>query len=121
MAESVRPDYDGGMTLRSSATYRPFSGPTGRRVSAHRDELRSVLERHSVKNPRLFGSVARGDDREGSDVDILVDVPRGTSLMALARIQSELEEVLGVGVDIVLDAGLKPLIRARVETELIPL
>lgn len=99
----------------------PLSGPTGRLVAAHRREVREVLRRHGVANPRLFGSVARGDDHVGSDVDILVDFASGTSLFDILRIQDELQEILGVDVDLVPDAGLKDRVRVRAERDLIEL
>jgi hypothetical protein len=99
----------------------PLSGPTGRLVAAHRDELRKVLDRHGVKNARLFGSVARGDDHVGSDVDLLVDFAPGTSLFTVLRIQDELETILGVEVDLVSDAGLKERVRTRAQRDLIVL
>lgn len=67
------------------------TGPTGRLVAAHRGELREVLRRHGVKNAQPFGRVARGDDHEGSHVDILADFPSGTSLLDILTIQDELE------------------------------
>jgi len=97
------------------------TGPVGRLVAAHRSELREVLSRHGVTNPRVFGSVARGDDRPDSDVDILVDLPPGTGLFAIARMQAELEGILGVDVDLVPAAGLKPLVRATVESDMVAL
>ena len=69
----------------------PLSGPVGQIVAAHLGDLRDLLNSHGITNARLFGSVARGDDREGSDVDILIDVPEGTSLFDLVHIQRELE------------------------------
>ncbi|MGL5863482.1 MAG: nucleotidyltransferase family protein, partial [Phycicoccus sp.] len=60
---------------------KPFSGPTGRRVTARRGELLEVLRRHGVTNPEIFGSAARGDDHEGSDVDLLVDFAPGTDII----------------------------------------
>jgi predicted nucleotidyltransferase len=99
----------------------PLSGPTGRLVAAHRDELREVLHRHGVRNPRLFGSVARGDDHACSDVDILVDFSPGTSLFDILKIQDELMAVLGVEVDLIPAAGLKDGARVRVQRDLIAL
>lgn len=71
----------------------PLSGPTGRLVVARREQLRQVLERHGVRNARIFGSVARGDDHQGSDLDILVDFAPRTSLFTVLRIQDELEAI----------------------------
>ena len=97
----------------------PLSGPVGQIVAAHLGELRDLLNGHGITNARLFGSVARGDDHEGSDVDLLVDVPEGTSLFDLVRIQRELEALLGLKVD--LGTEVKPQLRERIEAEAIPL
>ena len=99
----------------------PLSGPTGRRVAAHRDELRQVLRGHGVTNARLFGSVARGDDHEGSDVDLLVDFAPTTSLFKILRIKDELEMILGVEVDLIPSTGLKDRVRPLVRRDLIAL
>lgn len=109
------------MTDVTASVAGPLSGPTGRRVAAHRAQLRDVLRRHGVRNPQLFGSVARGEEGPGSDVDILVELAPGTGLLAIARMQAELEAMLGVGVDLVPSADLKPAVRARVEHDLISL
>lgn len=97
----------------------PLSGPVGQIVAAHLGDLRDLLSSHGITSGRLFGSVARGDDREGSDVDILIDVPEGTSLFDLAHIQRELEALLGLKVD--LGTEVKVRLRERIETEAIPL
>ena len=100
---------------------RPLTGPTGRRVVAHRHEILEVLERHGVTNPQVFGSAARGDDHEGSDVDMLVDFPPGTSIIDLIGIQHELEDLLAVPVDLVPRSGLKERVRSRAAKDLLPL
>lgn len=97
----------------------PLSGPVGQIVAAHLGELRDLLNGHGITDARLFGSVARGDDHEGSDVDLLVDVPEGTSLFDLVGIQRELEALLGLKVD--LGTEVKPQLRERIEAEAIPL
>lgn len=67
----------------------------------HRDAIRRVVEQNDACNPRIFGSVLHGEDREGSDLDILVDSIDGkTSLVNLVRIRRELEQILGVKADI---------------------
>jgi len=113
--------YACAMTDTATHAVEPLGGPTGRLVTAHRSELREVLHRHGVTNARLFGSVVRGDDHEGSDVDLLVRFAPGTGLFAIAGIQRELEEILGVEVDLVPDSGLKDKVRQRVERDLIAL
>lgn len=76
---------------------------------------------HGADNPRVFGSVARGDDRPDSDVDLLVDLAPDTGLFALGRLQADLERVLGAPVDVVPADGLKPGVRAEVESEAVAL
>ncbi len=95
------------MTETAASAGQPLTGPTGQRVAAHRDELREVLRRQGVTNPEIFGSAARGDDHEGSDVDILVDFPPGTSIIDIIGIQHELEDLLGAHVDLEPRSGLK--------------
>jgi uncharacterized protein len=66
----------------------------------HRDQVREVLQRFRMANPRIFGSAARGEDTEQSDLDILVDAPNGTSLYDLAGVELELEAILGCKVEV---------------------
>lgn len=113
--------YDWSMSTTARPTYRPLSGPTGRRVVEHRQELLDVLRRHGVTNPEIFGSVARGDDRDGSDLDLLVDLAPGTDLFDMVRIKRELEEVLGAPVDLIPRVGLKERVRTAASTDLRPL
>lgn len=80
-----------------------------------------VLRRHGVTNPEIFGSAARGDDHDGSDVDILVDFAAGTSIIDIIGIQHELEDLLGLPVDLVSRNDLKDRVRARAEKDLLPL
>ncbi|WP_068403295.1 nucleotidyltransferase family protein [Kribbia dieselivorans] len=109
------------MSATAGASRQPFSGPTGRRVAALRSELLSTLRQHGVTNPEVFGSTARGDDHEGSDLDLLVDFPPNTSIIDIIGIQHELEALLGVHVDLVPRTGLKERVRARAEQDLVPL
>ena len=102
-------------------TPEPFTGPTGRRVVAHRDELLAILNRHGVTNPEIFGSAARGDDHDGSDLDLLVDLAPDTDLFDLVRIKAELEEVLGGPVDLIPRDGLKERVRTSAAKDLVPL
>jgi predicted nucleotidyltransferase/DNA-binding XRE family transcriptional regulator len=97
-----------------------LSGPVGRRVRRRRRDLIAAAAAHGVTNLRVFGSVARGQDRPDSDVDLLADLPPGMGLLGLGRVQAELEDILGARVD--LAAGtLKPEIRARADRDLIAL
>ena len=74
-----------------------------------------------MTNLRVFGSVARGQDQPGSDVDLLADFPPGISLLGLGRVLDDLEAITGSRVDLVPAADLKPGVRARVEAELVAL
>jgi uncharacterized protein len=96
-----------------------LSGPTGQRVAAHRAQIRKVLASNGVRKASLFGSVARGTDRIDSDVDILADFPKGTSLFDIFRMQDELERIIGATVDLVPAAGLKDRLRQLIEPDLV--
>jgi predicted nucleotidyltransferase len=69
----------------------------------------------------VFGSVARGEDRPGSDVDLLADLPPGLSLFGLSRLEADLEDILGTRVDLIPAADLKPGVRERAGSDLIAL
>ncbi len=106
---------------RPPSPLRRLSGPVGRRVRRHRRDLIAAAAAHGVSNLRVFGSVARGEDLPGSDVDLLADFPPGLSLFGLARIEADLEDILGTRVDLIPAADLKPGVRERVEADLIAL
>ena len=70
---------------------------------------------------RVFGSVARGSDHEGSDVDLLVDLPPGTSLLKIVGLQLDIEDELGVKVDLCTERELHPDLKLRILAEARPL
>jgi len=109
------------MRVSEPAAIRPASGALGQRVQARRVELLAVLAGYGLGNPRLFGSVARGEEGPDSDVDLLVDVPEGVGLVTLGRCQAELELLLGGAVDLVPAGDLKPGVVAEVLAEAVPL
>ncbi|MGH3153508.1 MAG: nucleotidyltransferase family protein [Streptosporangiaceae bacterium] len=76
-------------------------------VESRREQVRAVALRHRARRVRLFGSVARGEEGPGSDIDLLVDFDTDSSLFDLMRMTRELEELLGHPVDIVSAGGLK--------------
>lgn len=80
-----------------------------------------MLRTHGMSNPEIFGSTARGDDQVGSDVDMLVDLPSGISLFDIIDIQLQLEDLLGVPVDIVPRSDMKERVRDSVQKDLLPL
>ncbi|MPZ88055.1 MAG: helix-turn-helix domain-containing protein [Nitriliruptorales bacterium] len=100
---------------------RRLTGPLGRRVRDHRHEMRRVAAEHGVSNLRLFGSVARGEETEDSDIDLLVDVGDRVGLLGLARLQRDIETMLRARVDLVPAGDLKPAVEANVRSELVPL
>jgi predicted nucleotidyltransferase len=69
-------------------------------LEKHRDEVLAIIARYPVSNPRIFGSVARGEDVEGSDVDILVDRSGTVTFIDLARLEMEIEALLNVPVGV---------------------
>lgn len=87
----------------------------------YRDALRQLSLRHSVVNPRVFGSVVHGDDGEESDLDLLVDHTPSTTLLRLAALELEAQRLLGVPVDVKTPRDLPLAIRERVLREAIPL
>jgi uncharacterized protein len=90
-------------------------------LQSQRNEILSIAARYGARNVRVFGSVARGDARPDSDVDILVDMEPGRSLFDLGGLLSELQTLLGVDVDVITEKGLRPRIRAQVIREAVPL
>jgi len=90
-------------------------------LQAKRDEILRIAEKHGARNVRVFGSVARGETDEVSDIDLLVDMEAGRSLFDHAALWLELEESLGCKVDVVSERGIKPRIRERVLREAVPL
>ena len=83
-------------------------------VVSHREEILATARKHGAYNVRVFGSVARGEARPDSDIDFLVNLEAGRSLMDLARLLRELQSLLGKNVDVVTEAGLRPRIRPQV-------
>jgi len=69
-------------------------------LALNRDKVLEIIARYPVTNPRIFGSVARGEDVEGSDIDILVDKKGVVSLFDLAKLELELEAFLGVPIGV---------------------
>ncbi len=78
------------------------------------DAVKAVIGRYSVLNPRIFGSVATGLDKEGSDIDLLVDALPGTTLMDLCGLQHDLEALLGLTVDVRTPQDISACYRDRV-------
>lgn len=87
-------------------------------LEKNREAIREATKRFNAANPRVFGSVARGEDGPNSDIDILVDALPGSTLFTLGGLQSELEQMFGgIKVDVVTSGGLPDMIRKRVLAE----
>ena len=86
-----------------------------------REEILRLATRHGARNVRVFGSAARGQADEQSDVDFIVEMEVGRSLLDLGGLQYDMEQLLGRPVDVVTERGLKRRIRHRVLQEAVPL
>ena len=73
----------------------------------HRADILDLATRHGATNVRVFGSVARGQDKRGSDVDLLIEMEPGRSLLDQVRLRRSLQELLGVEVDVLTAGGLR--------------
>ena len=98
-----------------------LSGPVGQRLRHRRLEVIAAAAAHGVSEIHVFGSVARGEDRPDSDVDLLAKLPPRMSLLRLGRLRAELEEILGTKVDLVPAEDLKPDVRLRAGRDLVTL
>ena len=90
-------------------------------LKTRRDEILKIAARNGAVNVRVFGSVARGENRPDSDIDFLINLEVGRSLMDLARLLRELNTLLGCPVDVITEAGLRPRIKPQVLKEARPL
>ncbi len=93
--------------------------PTLAELRARRAEILEIAARYGVFNIRVYGSVARDEASEGSDVDFLVDVERGRSLFDLGGFYADLQDLLGCEIDVGTD--LKPRLREQIEPEVVAL
>ncbi|HEX8065923.1 MAG TPA: helix-turn-helix domain-containing protein [Thermoleophilaceae bacterium] len=107
---------------------RPVSHERGARIGTHeralarhRSRVIAAGRRHGARNLRVFGSIARGQERGESDVDLLVDLDPGRTLVDLAGFRREVADILGVEVDAATEDMLKPRARKRVLAEAQPL
>jgi predicted nucleotidyltransferase len=90
-------------------------------LQSKRAEILALAVKHGASNVRLFGSVARGEDHEGSDVDFLVDMQETSSLFDLIGLQQDIEKVLGQRVDVLTPDGINRYLRDRILGEAAPL
>ena len=88
-----------------------------RALAAQRDRILALAAARGANSVRVFGSVAQGIDHEGSDVDLLVEMPEGTSLLHIVGLQLDIEQALGVKVDLCTERELHPALRDRILAE----
>jgi len=104
-------------SISTTASARPSVA-----LERHCARVREIVARHKGANPRVFGSVARGEDTEASDLDLLIDHKPGSvmSLLDLAAIDAEIADRLGVAVQVMTPASLAPKVRAQAEGDARP-
>lgn len=90
-------------------------------VSKIRDDVCRIASAHGAGNVRVFGSTGRGEQAASSDLDLLVDMAEGRSLFDLIALSNDLEESLGIEVDVVTEASVSPYMRDRVLDEAVAL
>lgn len=97
------------------------STPLARRLRAHSGEIRRIIAAAGGKHVRVFGSVATGQDHDGSDIDLLFTMGTPLSMMQLGALEQQLSELLGSDVDLVPDNALRPEFRDRALAEAVAL
>ena len=102
--------------MRQNRSMRPSQA-----LASQRDRILALAAASGATRVRVFGSGAKGIDREGSDVDLLVDMPAGTSLLHIVGLQLDIADMLGVKVDLCTDRELHPFLRDRILAEARPL
>jgi len=90
-------------------------------LQSKRSQIIQIAARHGAQNVRVFGSVVRGDARPDSDIDFLVDMEGGRSLLDLVKLSQDLEELLHRKVDVLTDGGLSPHLEQHIHAEAVPL
>jgi len=90
-------------------------------LQAKREDILRTASKYGAYNVRVFGSVARGEADAQSDIDLLVDMEAGRSLLDLSGLLIDLEDLLGCNVDVVTEKGLRDRIRERVLREAVTL
>ena len=90
-------------------------------IETKREEILNIAAKHGAHNVRIIGSVARHEDDPNSDIDMLVELEFGRSLLDHSAMILELEELLGIKVDIASDRGLRDRIKRRIMEEAVPL
>lgn len=90
-------------------------------LAAHRERVLDIAAARGATNVRVFGSVVNGLDDESSDLDLLVDLPPGTSLLRIVGLQLDIEDALGVKVDLCTERELHPQLKDKILAQARPL
>jgi len=90
-------------------------------LKKYRAEILQLALRHGAQEVRVFGSLARGEGNETSDLDLLVTLGEGRSLLDLVGLKQDLEDLIHRPVDVVTERALSPYLRERVLSEAVPL
>jgi uncharacterized protein len=90
-------------------------------LQQNRDAVLRIAAKYGARNIRLFGSASRGEASAASDLDFLVDLEPGRSLLDQVGLKQELEELLGRNIDIVVEGGISPYLEERILSEAVPL
>jgi uncharacterized protein len=90
-------------------------------LALYREEIRCIVARNKGQNPRVFGSVLRGNDHEGSDLDLLIDAGDGMTLFDIAGIMRDIKRLVPIGVDVKTPEDLSVKFRSQVVNEARPL
>lgn len=98
-----------------------LSGRRARKLRSHRMEILRIARAHGASNVRIFGSVARGEDDAGSDIDLLVDYDVSNGIVRLIELQHALEDLLEESVDVAPVSMLKPAVARHALGECVPL
>ncbi|PWA10366.1 hypothetical protein DCC39_11635 [Pueribacillus theae] len=91
------------------------------KLKDNREEILRIAKENGIKNLKLFGSVARSEDGEESDIDLLVSFEEGKSLFDLIRFKQEMEEIMGKNVDVLTENAIHHSIKEKILNEAIPL
>lgn len=117
--------YENGRRLPTDAVLERLRhalvGRPSTRLDLHRAEVRALVVEHHARDPRVFGSVARGDDAPGSDLDVLVEFDDEASLLDETGLRIALSDLLQIDVDVIAADTLRGEIRERVLVEAVPL
>ena len=86
-----------------------------------RDQILAIAREHGARNVRVFGSIARGEGKRDSDLDVLLELEKGRSLLDIVAIKQDLEDLLNAKVDVVTEAAVSPYIRDQILRQAISL